>query len=294
MEQPSAVSWLVKCAITALALLLACSVASALVGRRLQLPATTTRDGSLTTLNRYVEGPVPDIVLVGSSLTFRLREEYFATQNLRNLALSGGSPLTGLEVALSQPRLPRLILVETNVISRGADEALAARYAHGRNLESRFLRPIRAAVAAYENWNHAPPSHAQVAAGIERLLKAPPSDFDSRVYLERAITSFDQDPTPELRANADRLANLMRQAAQKGVRVLLFDLPYPERLDSTRYVEITRAVLHARFPDPAQWLPIDVPAVELRWLDGVHMDDRSAMLVARAIERAAGPLAKPD
>ena len=59
--------------------------------------------------------PMPDIVLVGSSLTFRLKEEYFATRGLRNLALAGGSPVTGLEIVANQPRLPQYILVEANV-----------------------------------------------------------------------------------------------------------------------------------------------------------------------------------
>ena len=43
----------------------------------------------------YLREPVPDVVLVGSSITFRLKEEYFATRGLRNLALAGGSPVTG-------------------------------------------------------------------------------------------------------------------------------------------------------------------------------------------------------
>ncbi len=62
------------------------------------MPATTTRDGTLITLSRYLREPVPDIVLTGSSITFRLKEEYFATSRVRNLALAGGSPVTGLEI----------------------------------------------------------------------------------------------------------------------------------------------------------------------------------------------------
>src|SRR5215468_6474731 len=149
MEQQSSISWLVKCGLSAAALLIACGVATAWVGNSLQLPATTTRDGTLITLNRYVQESVPDVVLVGSSLTYRLNEEYFATPGLRNLALAGGSPLTGLEVVLGQPRLPKLVLVETNVMSRPPDDAVVARYAQGQNAAPRFLRPIRMAVAAF-------------------------------------------------------------------------------------------------------------------------------------------------
>ena len=89
---------------------------------RRRRPATA----SLITLNRYATEPIPDVVLVGSSLTFRLKEEYFATPRLRNLALAGGSPVTGLEIVANQPRLPKIILVETNVLSRATDEVLVA------------------------------------------------------------------------------------------------------------------------------------------------------------------------
>jgi hypothetical protein len=100
------VRWFAKFGLSALALLFACGVATAWFGNTLQLPSTTTRDCTLITMNRYVTEPVPDVVLLGSSLTFRLKEEYFATPVLRNLALAGGSPVTGLEIVASQQRIP--------------------------------------------------------------------------------------------------------------------------------------------------------------------------------------------
>ena len=96
MPQASRLSWLIKCAGVAAALLLACGLATARFGSALQQPAVTTRDGSLITLNRYVREPTPDIVLVGSSVAWRLKEEYFSPPRVRNLALAGGSPVTGL------------------------------------------------------------------------------------------------------------------------------------------------------------------------------------------------------
>ena len=129
MQQRLAIRWLLKCGVTAAGLMLACGVATAWFGSGLQLPSTTTRDGTLITFNRYVSEPIPDVVLVGSSLTFRLKEEYFETPGLRNLALAGGSPVTGLEIVANQPRLPKLILVEANVLSRATDTAMVERYA---------------------------------------------------------------------------------------------------------------------------------------------------------------------
>ena len=135
MQRMSVVQWFAKCGFSAVTLLLACGVATAWFGNGLQLPSTTTRDGTLITLNRYAKEPIPDVVLVGSSLTFRLKEEYFATPKLRNLALAGGSPVTGLEIVANQPRLPRIVLVEANVLSRAVDTALVERYSRSGNTE---------------------------------------------------------------------------------------------------------------------------------------------------------------
>ena len=76
----SAVRWLIKCGAAAAIVLIACGFATVRFGSGLQMPATTTRDGTLITLSRYLREPVPDVVLVGSSITFRLKEEYFATR----------------------------------------------------------------------------------------------------------------------------------------------------------------------------------------------------------------------
>jgi hypothetical protein len=285
MEQMSAVRWLVKCAGSAALLLLTCGLATAWFGNSLQLPATTTRDGTLITLNRYAREPIPDIVLVGSSLTFRLKEEYFATPRLRNLALAGGSPLTGLDIVANQPRLPKLVLIEANVLSRAPDEAVVERYSR-RDTEPLFFRPVRAAVAAYENWLHEPLTHAQVSAELDQLLKEPPSNFDSRIYADRALAQFNaQDSTDITRANVERLEQLMASIERRGSRAVLFELPYSQPLEESRLARNTREIVHARFPTPDRWLRIEYARSDLRWADGVHLNERSAVIVAQSIDR---------
>jgi hypothetical protein len=250
------------------------------------MPATTTRDGTLITLSRYLREPVPEIVLVGSSITFRLKEEYFATRGLRNLALAGGSPVTGLEIVANQPRLPQYILVEANVLSRATDTALVERYSRG-GTEPFFFRPVRAAVAAYEQRLHAPLTHEQVARDLRRLVGQPPDDFDNRIYADRALQQFNaEDPTDVARLNAKRIEELTRIVEQRGARVFLFELPYAEPIEGSRSAAATREIIHAAFPDSKRWLSIEVNRSELRWADGVHLDERSAVIVTQAMERA--------
>jgi hypothetical protein len=267
-------------------LLLACGLATAWFGNGLQLPATTTRDGTLITLNRYARESIPDVALVGSSLTFRLKEEYFATPRLRNLALAGGSPVTGLEIVANQARLPRLVLVEANVLSRSTDTNLVERHSRNDSVEPRSFRPIRTAVAAYENWLHTPLNHAQAAVALSQLLKQPPSDFDNRVYADRAFQQMNaEDPTVATRLNVERIGQLIRATEQRGARVLLFEVPYSEQIEGSGFAKITREIVHAKFPDPHRWLRVDVARTELRWADGIHLDERSAVIVAQSIDR---------
>ena len=250
------------------------------------MPAATTRDGTLITLNRFMRESMPEVVLVGSSITFRLKEEYFATPKLRNLSLAGGSPVTGLEILANQPRLPGIILVEANVLSRPTDTTLVERYSRGAS-ESLFFRPVRATVAAYENRLHAPLTNQQVALTLRRLLAQPPSDFDSRIYVDRALQESNaDDPADAVRTNAKKIEQLIRTLEQRGARVLLFELPHSAPIEGARSAKITREIIHTAFPDPDRWLRLDVDKSELRWADGVHLDERSAVIVTQAMERA--------
>jgi hypothetical protein len=286
-HQLFAAQWLVRCALVATGLLLADRIATAWIGLNLQQLAATTRDGNLITLNRYLQEPTPDIVLVGSSLTWRLKEQYFSLPKVRNLALAGGSPITGLTIVANQRNLPKVIFIETNVLSRAVDLALVEKFSGSSGSTTLFLPPIRTAVAAYENWKHEPIRHAQTRAALEALLRQPPSDFDNRVYLDRALQQMNaEDPTNAVRRNVEKLKQIRDDISQRGSRVFLIEVPFSAPIEGSRSVRATRRIVHEAFPNPDQWLRIDPPVAELRWLDGVHLDERSALIVVQSIERA--------
>jgi len=287
MKLSPALSWLFKCALAAAVVLLAGRLATVSTSAGLQQPAVTTRDGSLVTLNRYVQEPVPDVVLVGSSVTWRLKEEYFSSVRVRNLALAGGSPVTGLEIVAKQTRLPKTVLIETNVLSRPVDTALVARFSGNAHAGPAFLRPVRTAVAAFETWNHAPPDPARVRASLDNLLRQPPSSFDNRAYVERAVSEANsEDPAAAARANVARIRQLIADLDQRGVRALLIAVPFSPEIEQTRAVRVTKEIVREAFPDAKMWLPIDPPLSDLRFADGVHLDERSALIVVRTIEAA--------
>ncbi|MBW7969304.1 hypothetical protein [Bradyrhizobium sp. BR 10289] len=287
MAEISGFPWLIRCAGAAAVLLLACGLATARFGAALQQPTVTTRDGSIVTLNRYIKQPAPDLVLVGSSVAWRVKEDYFSRPGVRNLALAGGSPVTGLEIIAKQRSVPKIVLIETNVLTRLPDPALVSKFSGGAGNEALFLRPVRTAVAAYETWNHAPPDSAEARAGRDRLLGEPPSNFDNKVYLDRAVEQMnDEDPTAPTNANAARIRALIDDLERRGSSAFLLEIPFATEIEDSRMVRTSKAIIHAAFPDPASWLTIHPRLDELRWADGVHLDERSALLIARAIENA--------
>lgn len=187
----------------------------------------------------------------------------------------------------NQPQLPKIIIVETNILSRTADTALVERYSRTGSAAPLLLRPLRTAVAAYENWNHAPRTHAQVSAALAGLLAQPPREFDNRVYVERALQQENAvDPTDTVQTNAKRMGDLIAALERRGARVLLLRLPLSAQLEQSRSASITREIVHARYPDPDRWLRVDFTRNELRWTDGVHPDERSAVIIAQSIDWA--------
>jgi len=282
MNSISPQSWFFKCGLAA-ALSLFVYAAISIAGPKAP-PLTTSRDGAVTLLDRYVEGPVPDVLVAGSSLTARLNEEYFDTPNLGVLGLAGGSPITALGVALARDRLPKIILIELNILNRGEDRALVERF--GENRAPTWPRPIRSAIAFYERWHHPPPERSKAKAVAAALLQGPPSDFDNHVYVERAVRELSAAPSEAIMAdNLATLKRLVERIEARGSKVYFYILPLAGPVQDSIAEKATAAAAHAAFPDDRRWTHLDGSQPDLRWADGVHLDERSAAMIAKQIDR---------
>jgi hypothetical protein len=283
MEPISAQGWFVKCA---LGLVLPLLVYAAIVAAGPKAPPLpTARDGALEVLDRYTRGPVPEIVLVGSSFTARLKEEYFDATNLKVLGLAGGSSITALKVLMGRERLPKIVLIEMNVLERSEDPALVQRFTGSANA-STLPHPIRSALAFYERWLHAPPDRRQAGAMVAAMLQARPSDFDNRVYVDRTMREWSTPPSAaEITKNTAVLERLVKQIEARGGLVYFYSLPYAEALQGSVYARATANTAHATFTNDLQWLRLELPMHELRWADGVHLDERSSIIVAKELQK---------
>jgi hypothetical protein len=282
MELTSTETWFLKCGITA-AVSLSLYAAISLAGPKAP-PLQTSRDGAVALLDRYVNDPVPSALLVGSSLTTRLNEEYFDTPDLKVLGLAGGSPITALEVALARDCLPKIILIEMNILERGEDSELVQKFT--QHSVPVWPSPIRSAVAIYEHWRHPLPDRAQAKAAAAALLQSPPSDFDNRIYVERALRGWRTPPIgAHVTNDLNAISRLVGKLEARGSKAYFYFLPFSGALEDSDYAKATAKAAHSAFPDDRRWIHLDGSSPDLRWTDGTHLDERSGFMIAKQIDQ---------
>jgi hypothetical protein len=121
---------------------------------------------------------------------------------------------------------------------------------------------------------------------VAALLQAQPSDFDNRVYVDRTMREWNASlPTAEITKNAAVLERLVRQIEAHGSLVYFYSLPYVEALQASDYARATANTAHATFTNDLQWLRLELPMHELRWADGVHLDERSSIVVSKELQK---------
>jgi hypothetical protein len=249
-------------------------------------PLINSGRGHVRILNHYFQSPTPTIALAGSSLTERLKENYFERRDIRNVGLGGGSPLTGLTVLADTTRKrPPIIAIETNIMLRGVDHELVREF-HEVDQPIVAFAPLRSLLAFYQMRLDGPAA-AFDPKRCDDVFRIPPSQSLIAIDDTASVTAVFDNPVLDGQIQSDiaTLKALVARLEAEGVKVYLYQLPTLAALERTLYVRTTRLALANAF-DGARWLPLDYPAAEMRWDDAIHFNDRSAIILACALERA--------
>ena len=245
-----------------------------------QLYARVLEDRRFPALSRYALESVPEAALVGSSMMFRINEGYFSNP-VRNIAIGGGSPLTGLAIIASYPKLPRVIVVETNILSRPLDTALVEKFGNNAAEPFAWFRPYRVAISWIYYWI----KHTSEDENVAQLPRQQPSSYDIKAFLEQAEAEYaNPESSASMAGNAEALQALVAQLKSRGSRIYFLELPYPGNLGGSNYAVTARTQARKAFPDQTQWPNIKYDLSGLRWVDAAHLDERSAIIVAQAID----------
>jgi hypothetical protein len=287
MVKADSAVWFVKFGVTCALLLTCCWLAPRIFKNLPQFPPTTTDERQVVVFDRYFQAPVPDIVLVGSSLSYRLKEQYFERGDIRNAAIPGGSPLTGLAIIGAAPaRLPKVIAVETNILNRGIDNDLFQKFRNTKRADY-TLRPLRTLAAYYQNARDDDLTFS--AARRRAILERPAATHDTERGVAESLVEWNKPIYGEaISRDSKALKSLVERMEDRGVAIFFYEVPYPPILDQTAFATITRKTLEQAFgPENNRWLNLEYPAGELRWNDdGAHLDERSAIIIASALATA--------
>jgi hypothetical protein len=230
--------------------------ALALIWFLIEAPALYARvklDRSFPALSRYVFEKTPDVVLIGSSMTYRVREDYFLKVPVRNIAISGGSPLTALAIVGSYSSIPRLAIVETNIMARPTEVGLIEQFGKNDAAPHQWFRPFRAAISSVYYWIKTD----SVADALAKLPQLPPLDYDIAASVESAAKDYSsKDLDDYIAKNVTAIKPMVEDLERRGCRVAFFELPYPGQLGDYHYAVLTRSMMHAAFPSPTCWTPL--------------------------------------
>jgi hypothetical protein len=261
----------------AIALVLAAVMAPVLLNLSSLYPRVYD-DRRFPALSRYALERTPDIALVGSSMTFRIYEGYFRTR-LRNVSISGGSPLTGLAILASYPSVPHVVLVETNIMSRAAESELIEKFGKNDAASFQWFRPYRAVISLVYYWIK------YKSENVVALRNSAPATYDISASVEQAAAEYARSNFDSAMAdNTQTMLRLVSALQQRGCKVYFYELPYPGNLANSHFAVTARTLVHRAFPNPEQWPQLDYPVASLRWVDAAHMDERSAAIVAQQMD----------
>jgi len=281
--------------------------------RTSERPPITTDDEQRQQIIRYLLNDNPKVAFVGTSLTHALKAEYFSTDIVSNLALPGGSPLTGLMILSNARHLPRVLVIETNILGGKADTKLVDYFRpialplEEPRMLLRDFKPIRTALCCLlhvdpgsDTMNKKPlPAGTRRAfyqKHAEMLLAQFPSNHDTTAAVSRALSNVPSGQfATTIHENALRIVEFADRMENEGVRVYFLEMPLMPSIANGWYSRAVREAIElANSPREDRWLKLKLDESQLRWTDAYHLDERSSILVVRAIEQALAGDFKPS
>jgi len=181
--------------------------------------------------------------------------------------------MTGLEVLSSASLFPRIILIEINILDRPVDDEVKS-------------KGIAAAQSRPRPWS--------ILSGVTKPLRYILSKpyFTYLPSEQQAAWWSKRNEWDIANRNFKRIQDLITKFESHGVKIYLLYLPYSAGYGSHTFAQRNREIASGNDDFNCQRC-IDVRKLvaieELRWDDGAHLDDRSALMVAEALQKRLLP-----
>lgn len=273
--------------------------------KSLKHPPLTSDEAQRLKIVNYLRQSEYDVVIVGSSLSQFFRREYFNNISAYNLSLPGGSALTGLNIIDSAKSLPRIVLVEGNLLYRPSDNKLIHKFKH---LPS-TLEDIRYALKDYKPLQSSLSSLLSIVPDQDVMIKRVNVGVGNSEYYSKKkenILSTSQGPTADLekqemrnredesinyknptKVSLDDIARFASKWEKKGVKIYIYEMPFPENVSNNSFVKGTHNLIveYIKTYPLLGYLDIKVDKRSLSWPDAHHLDERSAIITGLVLEK---------
>ena len=236
----------------------------------------------------YGEGDAPHDVIVGSSLAFRMVADSLEPGTY-NLAIGGLSLQEGLDIIARSRRWPKRVFIETNILFRKYDEgfikAVTDPVMFAARTHAPVLRERNQPSGLLFGWVK---EKAKQELGTEEDLNAPldgNTEVAGKFLLDEQLVLYKKIPGGDTTArHLDRLAASVAELEAHGVEVAFFEMPLDTRLMEMPLAEVSRALIHHRFPEHRYFQP--APEDPYITTDGLHLRKESARRWSRAFRQA--------
>jgi len=248
--------------------------------------------GNIVSAENYIfNAKGKDIVIVGSSLAFRMKQDYLPN-NYYNLAFGGNSIYDGLEIIKRSGNIPKIILIETNILMRPANAGFVnGLFAPGLSEAKKGLPGMR---EAYQPVNLLIGSLQHLMAKNKTTTAAAKPDsalYDTVLHRYRREYSH----VPDLDTIDSRIETLKAYTEYfrgLGIQVVLFEMPVDCSLENSARTRYLHKKLEFEFPDKIYPRILSPDCTKFTFNDGEHLSATSAMDYSDYLAKQVGLIGK--
>lgn len=240
-------------------------------------PVVTIQDmqhGNIYKAQDYIfRDKMPQTVLVGSSLSERIKTEKIS--GVYSLAFSGLSILDGIEVIRQKKVLPKTIIVEINVLEKGANPDFL------KSISNPLLNFFRAKIPALRA-DARPIAYAMkiINYPVRRIVTKKKDEAVSvnlnKSLIENQIKEYSNlSDTSIISSNFNELKYQIKYLESKGCRIIFLEMPVDSALQNLPRVTFINTLFRNSFKS------IDYDYIYSRnkayeTTDGIHLTEESA------------------
>lgn len=238
------------------------------------------QQGNISKVQNYIYGKKYDVVIVGSSLANTMKQSFF-NYDIYNLAFSGGSSLSGLELIKKSGRIPKAILIESNIIfQRDIDDSMIDKIY--QPILWKIKRYIPALREKYQPLNIVATflKNTQGKSHNQRMKdKRNQKVFENSMKL--MLKSIDE-PLANFEHRISALKRLVSYFESHGVKVCFFELPVEKEIQHSLKYEQTKDIL---LKSKYNFVELFSDSLIYETSDGIHLIYSSAYKISNEIEK---------